>query len=262
MGLDLAVDQFEPSLRIGDLLAEARRKLSEQIAVFPSGSLGVKMQLSDLPDKHRVTLGIQGSDVALGVPDLPCNAKKLRRRSFTRNESVNLAVIVKQTLQRFGVAPAVRLISTSHQQREVPLLGIVAREVGVDALSNVAEQRLEAGRRVKLFGFAGIPKCSVVRLLRLTASLLGPAACGVGIVEIDLALSDARLQIVKLRVKNTDLAKVTSFEGLELGTKLGKFRFTFSKQRANGSKLLALVEKGNVVRALLENDFGWHAAST
>jgi hypothetical protein len=42
---------------------------------------------------------------------------------------------------------------------------------------------------------------------------------------------------------------------------LGKLGFAFREPRANGGKLLALVEQVEIVRGLLEDDFGWHAAS-
>jgi hypothetical protein len=141
------------------------------------------------------------------------------------------------------------------------LLSVVAREVGMDALGDLAKKSLEAGRWVKLFGFAGIAECNIMGLLRLLAGFLGSAAGGVGVVEVDFALGDARFDVVKLSVENADLAEITAFEGLELGADLGKLRFTLGEFAANGGKVLALVEESDVVRGWLEDDCGWHAAS-
>ncbi|WP_433983956.1 hypothetical protein RBB78_00665 [Tunturiibacter empetritectus] len=141
------------------------------------------------------------------------------------------------------------------------LLRVVAREVGMDALGDVAEESLKAGRWVELFGFTSITECGIVGLLRALAGLLGSATGGVGVVEIDLALGDARFEVVEFGVENADLAEVTTFKGLELGSDLSKLGFALGKHRADSSKLLALVEERGVVRSLLEDDFGWHTAS-
>jgi hypothetical protein len=42
---------------------------------------------------------------------------------------------------------------------------------------------------------------------------------------------------------------------------LGELRFAFSQPCANGGELLPLVEQVEIVRGLLEDDFGWHAVS-
>jgi hypothetical protein len=141
------------------------------------------------------------------------------------------------------------------------LLGVVAREVGMDALGNVAEESLEAGWWIELFCFAGIAECGIVGLLRTLAGLLGAAAGGVGVIEVDFALRDTRFEIVEFGVKDADLAEVTAFEALELGADLRKLRFALGEHSANGGELLALVEERGVVGGLLEDDFGWHAAS-
>jgi hypothetical protein len=193
--------------------------------------------------------------------NLARDAEKLGSSTFACNRRVDLAVIVQQTLQRFGIAAAVRLIGAGHQQREVPLLGVVAREVGMNALGHIAEERFEARRWVELLGFASLAECGIVSLLRALTRLFGMATGGVGVVEVDFPLGDARFQIVKLSIENADLPKITAFEGFQLGADLGKLGFALGEHSANGDKLLALVEERGGVRGLLENDFGWHAAS-
>jgi len=175
MGLDLTVDEFEAALSIGDLLAEAGSEFGEQVAVFAGRVFGVAVQLCDFAAEQRVTLGIECGDVALGVLDLARDAEKLRGGAFAVDEGVDFAVIVKQTLQCVGVSAAVGLIGAGHQQGKVLLLRVVSREVGVDALGDFAEEGLEAGRRIELFGFVSIAKCGVMGLLRLPAGFLGPA---------------------------------------------------------------------------------------
>src|SRR5271156_4595416 len=96
-------------------------------------------------------------------------------------------------------------------------------------------------------------------LLRALAGLLGAAAGGVGVVEVDLALGDARFEVVERGVEDADLAEGTAFEALELGADLGKLGLALGERDADGSKLLALVEESGGVRGLLEDDFGWHA---
>jgi hypothetical protein len=261
MGADLAINELEAILRIGDLLAEAAGEFGEEVAVFAGGGFGVEVELGDLTGEQRAPLAIEGSDVAFGVADLTHDAEELGGRAFTSSGDVDLAMIVKETLESFGVAAAVGQIGAGHQKGEVLLLGVVAREVGVDALGDLTEESLEAGRRIELFGFAGIPERGIMGLLCALAGLLGPAAGGVGAVKVDFSLGDARFDVVKLGVEDAYLAEVTAFEALELGAELGKLRFTLGEPGANGSKLLAFVKEVDVVRSLLEDDFGWHAAS-
>ena len=261
MRADLAIDQFEAPPSISDLLAEAGSKLGEHVAVFAGGCFSIKVQLGDLSCEQRAALGIERGDIALGVLDLARNAEKLGSSAFAGDRTVDLAMIVKQTLQGFDVATTVGLIGASHQQSEVLLFRVIARKVGVNALGHIAEESLEARRWVELFGFMGFAECGVMGLLRALAGLLSSAPGGVGVVKIDFALSNARFQIVDLGVEDSDLAEITTFEGLELGADLGKLGFALGERRANGGKLLALVEEGLVVRGLLENDLGWHVAS-
>src|SRR5271168_702450 len=197
MRADLAVDEFEAALGIGDLLAEAGRELGEEVVVFAGGGFGVEVQLGDVAGEQRVPLGLDGGNVALGVEDLARDAEKLVGGAFAEDGGVDLAVIVQQTLQSLGVATAVGLIGASHQQGEVLLLGVIAREVGVNAFGDVAEEGLEAGRWVELFGFVGLAECGIMGLLRALAGLLGSAAGGVGVVEVDFALGDARFEVVE-----------------------------------------------------------------
>jgi hypothetical protein len=256
MSADLAVDKLEAALGIGDLLTEAGNEFSEEVAVFSGSCFDIAVQLGDFAGDQRVPLGIERGDVALGVLYLACDAKKLGGGAFAGDGGVDFAVIVKQTLQGFGVATAVRLIGASHQEGEVLLLGVVAREVGVDALGDIAEECLEAGRWVELFGFAGIAKCGIVGFPRALAGLFGSAPGRVGVVEIDFALGDACFQVVEFGVEDADLAEVSTFEGLELRSDLGKLRFALGEHRTDAGKFLAFVEEDGVVRGLLENDFG------
>ena len=206
-------------------------------------------------------LGVQIGDVALGVLDLTRDAKKLGGRAFAGDGGIDFSMIVKQTLQAFGVAAAIGLIGARHQQSEMLLLGVITREVGVDALGDLAEECLEAGRWVELLGFAGFAECGIMGLLRALAGLLGSAPGGLGVVEVDFPLSDAGFDLIEFGVEDADLADITSFEGLELCADLGELGFAFSERRTDSGKLLAFVDEGGVVRGLLEDDFGWHAAS-
>ncbi len=147
-------------------------------------------------------------------------------------------------------------------QSEVLLLGVVPREVrGESAWRPHEKESSRLGGGIELFGFASIGECGIMGLRARWRASLGSMAGGFGVVEVDFALSNARFDIVELRVKDADLAKVTALEGLQLSAELGKLSFTLGKQRANGSQSLALVEKVDVVRGLLEDDFSWHTAS-
>jgi hypothetical protein len=261
MGADLAVDEVEAALGLGDLFAEAGGKFGKEVAVFAGCGFGVAVQLGYLAREQGVLLGIEGSDIALGVLHLARDAEKLGSGVFPGDSGVDLAMIVKKTLQSFGVSTTVGLIGAGHQQREVLLFDVVACEVGMDTLGDIAEEGLEAGRRVELFGFVGVTERSIVRLLRALTSLLGVATGRVGVVQVNLALGDARFEIIELRVEDADLAEIAALKGLELGAELGKLRFALREHGANAGKLLALVEEGGGIRRLLENDFGWHAAS-
>ena len=253
MRADLPVDQLEAPPSVGDLLTEAGGEFGEQVAVLAGGGLGVEMQLGDVAGQQRMPFGVERGDVAPGVTDLAADAEQLGGSAFAGNGGVDLAVVVEQALQRLRVAAAVGLVGASHQQGEVPALGVVAREVGMDALGDVAEEGLEAGRRIELLSFAGLAEGSVVCLLRALASLLGAATSGVGVVEIDLAFSDPRFDLVQLGVEDADLAKVAALEGLELGANLRQLRFSLSQLGTNGGKLLALGEERSGVRGLLDD---------
>jgi hypothetical protein len=261
MGTDLAVDECKAVPGIGNLLAETGGKLGKEVAVFAGGGFGVEVQLGDFTGEQRVPLSIQRSDIAFGVLDLARDAEKFGSGVFASNGGVDLTMIIKETLQGFGVATAIGLIGAGHQQREVFLLAIVARKVGMDAFGNVTEEGLQAGRWIELLDFVGIAECSVMGFLRPLTGFIGSVAGGVGVVEIDFALGNACFDVVKLGVENTDLAEVAVFEGLELGAQLSQLRFAIGELGTNASKLLAFVEEGNSVRGLLEDDFGWHAAS-
>ncbi len=128
-------------------------------------------------------LGIEGGDVALGVLDLARDAENLGGGIFPGDRGVDFTVIVEETLQGFDVAATVGLIGAGHQQGKVFLLGIVAREVGMDALGDVAEEGLETRRWVELFGFAGLAECGIMGFLRSLASFVGSATGGVRVVE-------------------------------------------------------------------------------
>lgn len=261
MRTDLAVDEFEAVLRIGDLLAQAGGEFGEEVAVCACGGFGVEVEMGDVAREQRVPLGIEDGDIAFGVLDLAGDAEKLGDGAFVGDGGIDLAVIVEHALQGFGIAAAVGLIGASHQQGEVPLLGVVAGEVGMDTLGDIAKESLEAGRRIELFGLGGVTECCIVSLLCLLAGLFGAAASRVGVIERDLALGDAGFEFIKLSVEDTDLAEITALEGFELSAKLGKLGFSLGERRANSGELLALIEEGGGVRSLLEDDFSWHAAS-
>ncbi len=260
MSLDLAVDELEAVAGIGDPFPKAGSQFGEQVPMFESGGFGVLVQLGDLAGKQCVPFGIEFGDVALGVTDLPRDSQKLGGYALAGNGGVDLAVIVEETLQGFRVATVVGLISAGHEQGEVLLLGLVAREVRMDALGDLAKEGLEAGRRIELLGFAGRAECGIVGLLRTLAGIFSSAAGGVGFVEVDFALGDARFKIVQLRVEKGDLPEITPFKSLKLGAELGELRFPVRQLHANGSELLPLIKEVEIVPGLLEDDFGWHAA--
>jgi hypothetical protein len=261
MGTDLAVDEFEAAARIGDLFAETGSKFGEEVAVFAGRGFGVQVQLGDLAGEQCAPLSIDSGDIALCMLDLARDAKKLGGSAFAGDGGADFTLIVKETLQGFGITPVVGLIGAGHQQGEVSPFGVVAREVGVDALGDVAKKGLKAGWWIELFNLVSIAECGLMSLLCTLTGLLCSTTGGVGVVEIDFAFGNARFDVVKFSVKDADLAEVTAFKGPELGTDLGKLGFALSELGTNGRKLLALIENSGIVRGLLENDFGWHTAS-
>ncbi len=226
--------------------------------MFPSSSLRIAVQLSNLPRHQRMPLGIKGSDIALGMPYLPRNPQKLRRSTFPRNRSINLPMIIQQPLQHLGIPAAVSLISPSHQQRKVPLLILIPRKVRMYALGDIAKERLETRRRVKLLSLPSLPKRCIMGLLSLPTSLLGPPTRRVGIVQINLPLRYPRLQVIQLGIKHPNLPKITPLKSLKLRPNLRKLRLPLRKRRTNRSKLLPLIKQCSVVRTLLKDDLGWH----
>ena len=47
MGADLAVDEVEAMLGVGDLLVERLGELGEEVAIFVCGGFGIALQLAD-----------------------------------------------------------------------------------------------------------------------------------------------------------------------------------------------------------------------
>jgi hypothetical protein len=114
MSADLAVDNLEAAAGVGDLFAEAGSQLSEQVAVFASGVFGFQVELGDFAVEQRMSLEIKPGDVTLGVLDLTRDAETLGGGVFVGNGPIDFEVIVKQTLQRFGITAAVGLIGAGH----------------------------------------------------------------------------------------------------------------------------------------------------
>ncbi len=228
---------------------------------FEGGGFNILEQLGDLTGEQRVPLSVEYGDVALGVLELARDAQKLCGAVFTDDGGVDFEVIVKKSLQSFSIATSVCLIGAGHQQGEVLLLDVIAREVRVNSFRDVTEESLETGWWIELCGIVSIAECGVMSLLGALTSTLSSAARGVGVVEVNFAFGDVRFEVVELSVEDSDLAEVTPFEGLELGTELGELRFALSERTTNSRKLLSLMEEGNGVRGLLEDDFGWHAVS-
>ena len=170
-----------------------------------------------------MTLCIESRDVALGVLDLTCDAKEFGCGAFPGDGGMDLAMIVQQTLESFGVAAFIGLYGTGHEQREMLLLDGVASEVRVDALGEVAEEGLDAGRWIELLSFlGGIGKCGIMAFLRALTGLLRALTGGVRVVKVDFTLDDACFELIELGVEDANLAEVAAFEGLELGTELGE----------------------------------------
>jgi hypothetical protein len=257
---DLAVDELEAVSGVGDLLADSGCQLGKKVAVFEGGGFGVAVQLGDFAGEQRVPLSFKRGDVALGVQDLTRDAEELSGDTFPFDGGADFAMIVKETLQGFAVAAAVGLVGAGHQQRKVSLLGGIAREVGMNAFGNIAKKCLKTRRRIELFRMVDITECGIMGLLRALARLRSPLPGGVGVVEVDFAFGDARLQIIELGIKNANLAEITALEGFELRADLGQLRFMLGQFGANGGKSLALIQQGDIVRTLLKNDLGWHAA--
>jgi hypothetical protein len=68
---NLAIDQLEPPLRLGDLLAQTRRQLGQQIAMLASRSLRVPMQFAQLARAQGLFFRIEIGDIALCMLNLP-----------------------------------------------------------------------------------------------------------------------------------------------------------------------------------------------
>src|ERR1700712_3535162 len=103
--------------------------------------------------------------------NLPSDTKQLRGSPFLGGRSIPLTVVIKKPLQGLGVAAAISFIRPHHQQREVFLLGVVPRKVRMDALRNLAKQRLQIGWRIELLCLISIAESSIMSLLRALPSL-------------------------------------------------------------------------------------------
>ena len=167
-------------------------------------------------------------------------------------------MIVEHAQQHVCIASAVRLVGTRHQQGEVAGLGIVAREVGMDALGDITKQRLQAGRRIELLRLLRRAMCGIMRLPRTLAALLSPLPRRVGVVQVHLTLGDARVQLVQLRIQHADLPQIAALKDLELRTQLRQLRLTLGQCCAYGRKLLALVAERGLGQVRLQGDLDGH----
>jgi hypothetical protein len=174
------------------------------------------MKLCDLAREQGLALGFEVGDVALGVADLAGDAQELGCGTFAGDGGVDLAVIVEHALEEVGVAAAIGLVGARHQQGEMLLLVFVASEVGMNAPGDLAKECLEAGGRIGLLSLMRGGEGGVVGLLRLAAGFGGALTGRVGVVEIDLALGDAGLQVVEFCIEHAHVTQVTGLEGPEL----------------------------------------------
>ena len=206
MRADLPINKFKASLRIGDLLSKTCSKLPQQITMFATRSLSVHVQLTKFTRQQRLPLCLESRNIPLSMPNLPRNAQKLSTLVLAGDQSVNLAMIVQQTLQRLRVSPAVRLIRPRHQQSKVSPFVVIAREVRMNALGHIPKERLQTRWRIELFRLVRLAERSIMCLLCPSPRLLGSVAGRIGVIQIHLALSNARLHLVQLRIEHSNLA--------------------------------------------------------
>jgi hypothetical protein len=115
LSVDLPVDELETVTGVGDLLAQGGGELGEQIAVLAGSGFGIEMQLRYFAREQGTALRIEIRNIALGVSDLPGDAEQFRCRSFAVDGGVDLAVVVKQTLEYVGIAASIGLVGAGHQ---------------------------------------------------------------------------------------------------------------------------------------------------
>ncbi len=224
------------------------------------GSVGVELQLCDLAGEYVAVLEIQGSDVSAGMMDLARDPDKLCCCTFAIDGAADFVVVVEKTLQRVGIAAAVGSVGPGHQPGEVLLLGGVLGEVRVDALGDIAEEALEAWRRIELLGFMRFAVCGFVSFCGSLAGFLGTLPRRVGVVEIHLALGDAGFEVVEIGVQDADLPQIAAFEALQLDAQMRQLGFAIGKRRPDSGQLLASVKKLSFSRRLLQDDFAWHGS--
>lgn len=259
MGGDLAVDEGEAALGVGDALAEAGGELRKEIAMIAGGGDGVAGEGGDLAPEQGVALGLEGGDVTAGVGDLAGEAEELGGGALAGGGGGEVVVIVEQALEGFGVAAGIGLVGAGHEEGEVLALGVVAGEVGMDALGEVAEEGFEGWRRIELGGLVGVGEGGLVGFAGSLAGGFGALAGVGGVVEIDLALGDAGLQVVELGVEDADVAEVAALKGSKLCAELGEVGFAVGEGGSKAGEVRALPGEGEVGRALLEDEVGWHA---
>jgi len=169
-------------------------------------------------------------------------------------------MVVEQTLQSLGVAATVGMVGPRHQQSEVLLFCLVTGKVRVDAPCDLAKQRLETRRRIKLHGLLVGAKCGFVGFLRSLPRFPRTPSRGVRVVQIDFTLGNTCRNLVQLRIKNANPLEIAPFKCLQLSAKLCDVGFALGKRGADGSKPLPLFGESRGVGTGLKDDFGWHKA--
>ena len=169
-------------------------------------------------------------------------------------------MVVEQSLQSLCVAAAVGLVGARHEQGEVLLFCLVTCKVRMDTLGDLAKQRLETRRRVKLLGLLVGAKCGFVGFLRTLTRFLRTPTRGVRVVQIDFTLGNTCRNLVQLRIENANPLEIAPFKCLQLRANLGDVGFALGKRGADGRKALALFGKSGGVGTGLKDNFGWHKA--
>jgi hypothetical protein len=94
-------------------------------------------------------------------------------------------------------------------------------EVGVDAAGYFAEEFLEVGGGVEVFGIVGFAVGGFMGFMSAATGFVGAMAGGFGVVEADFMLGDAGFEFVEFSVEDTNLAKISAFEGFEFDAEIG-----------------------------------------
>jgi hypothetical protein len=223
-----------------NLFSNGTCKFSEDVAAL-------LLPLFSLPLKQIDFALTQGSQFTLdhrhalsGLADLPDDADQFGTDALALHGVSAIVVFVENSTEGLGIAHFLCTVGLGHQPVAALQIGGISAKVGMNPLSDLAEQVFEFRRRDEVARF----RCLVVSVIERTTSLLArrtrPFRRGRGTINPGLQLRNSRVPFVQLGVQNAHLPQVATLKRGELAAKIDELQLALCKSCAEDGQLLPL----------------------